>query len=279
MAGKLHQEVLQIDGMDITVQTRDSSDYISLTDLARRKTDEPSSAIANWMRLKDTILFLGVWETVHNPKFKPIEFEGFKNQAGTNAFTMTPSKWIVATGATGVRVSRGKYGGTFAHVDIAMDFATWISPEFRLHVFEEYRRLKADETSRLNLEWQQNRLFSALNYRLHTDAVKESISPHATSKDAGLVYATEADLLNLAVFGQTARQWRSANPEASGNMRDYASASQLLVLNNLEAINAMLIRQGLDREERFKQLQAVARQQEASFKAMNIDRNQAELEQ
>lgn len=259
------QEIIQIDGLNIGVQPQSGEDFISLTDLARKKTDDPKIAIANWMRNRNTIELLGIWETVNNPDFKGIEFDTFRKQAGLNSFTMTPTKWINSTNARGIRVKRGRYGGTFAHVDIALDFATWISPEFRLRVFQEYRQLKADETSRLNLEWQKNRLFSALNYRVHTDAVKDSLPENVSRKLARLTYAQEADVLNLAVFGMTAKEWRDNCPGSSGNMRDHASATQLLVLNNLEAINAMLIRQGVGREERYRQLFEVARQQEKSF--------------
>ncbi|MEW6934102.1 KilA-N domain-containing protein [Trueperella pyogenes] len=276
------QEIIQIDGLNIGVQPQSGEDFISLTDLARRKTDDPKIAIANWMRNRNTIELLGIWETVNNPDFKGIEFDTFRKQAGLNSFTMTPTKWINSTNARGIRVKRGRYGGTYAHVDIALDFATWISPEFRLRVFQEYRQLKADETSRLNLEWQQNRLFSALNYRIHTDAIKDSLPENVSKQLAGLTYAQEADVLNLAVFGMTAKQWRETNSNLSGNMRDHASATQLLVLNNLEAINAMLIKRGVSREDRYRQLYDTAREQEKSFKQIKsvqrIENKKKELE-
>lgn len=263
------REVIQVDGLTVSVRAGGDADYISLTDLARQKSDDPSDVIRNWMRNRNTIEFLGIWEVIHNPGFKPVEFDGFRKEAGLNSFTMTPTKWVKTTNAIGVQVKPGRHGGTYAHVEIALDFATWISPEFRLRVLQEYQQLKADETSRLNVEWQQNRLFSAMNYRVHTDAVRDSLPKTATHPEEVLAYAQEADVLNLAVFGMTAKQWRDANPEAPGNIRDYASATQLLVLNNLEAINAMLIRQGHDREDRYRQLAETALQQKESFEQLN----------
>lgn len=237
----------------------------SLNDLAVKKTDRPAIAIGNWMRNRNTVALLGIWEISNNPDFKVIEFDDFRKNAGLNSFTLTPSKWIEATGAIGIRVKRGRHGGTFAHVDLAMDFAAWISPEFRLHVFQEYRRLKADETSRLNLEWQKNRLFASLNYRLHTDAVKEMLPADIDSKLSGIQYAREAEMLNLAVFGFTAKDWKLRNPNLDGNPRDYASATQLLILNNLEVLNATFIQEGIDRDTRYKKLYESARRQEKTF--------------
>lgn len=268
MSARNIQETLTIDGLDVRVLSEQGgADYISLTDLARKKTDHPRTAISNWMRLKDTIDLLGIWESMNNKDFNGDAFESFLSEAGRNAFTMTPTKWVEATQAIGIKSQRGRYGaGTFAHVDIALDFAAWISPEFRLYVFQEYRRLKMDESSRLNSTWQQNRLFSAMNYRIHTDAVKEKLLPeNVDRKLAGITYAREAELLNLAVFGITSKEWRANNPGADGNMRDRASASQLLILNNLEAMNATLIHNGMDYRQRYDFLFKAARQQEKTF--------------
>ena len=261
------QGTFNVNGLEVRVVSHGKDDdYISLTDLAKEKTDDPRIAIQNWMRLKDTIELLGIWEDLNNPDFKRIEFDAFKNEAGRNAFTMTPTKWITATNAIGIRTKRGRYAsGTFAHVDIALDFATWISPEFRLYVFQEYKRLKRDESSRLNVEWQEKRLFASLNYRIHTDAVKDTMPPYLSRNDQRLQYAQEGDVLNMAVFGMTAKQWRDANPDADGNMRDHASVTQNLVLSNLENLNAVMLRDGMDRRERTLRLNEIARQQMEAF--------------
>lgn len=239
--------------------TRD--DYISLTDIARYKSDEPKMVIQNWMRNRNTIEFLGVWEGLHNPDFKGIEFDAFRKEAGLNSFTMTPTKWISATNAKGVKVKRGRGGGTYAHVDIAFEFASWISPEFKLYVIKDYQRLKSDENSRLSLEWNEKRLFTKINYRIHTDAVKENLAPNIKGKGGKFVYATEADVLNVALFGRTAKQWRDENPDKPGNLRDGATLHQLIVLANLESMNAQLIKEGRSRQERAEYLNAMAREQ------------------
>lgn len=239
--------------------TRD--DYISLTDIARYKSDEPKMVIQNWMRNRNTIEFLGVWEGLHNPDFKGIEFDAFRKEAGLNSFTMTPTKWISATNAKGVKVKRGHGGGTYAHVDIAFEFASWISPEFKLYIIKDYQRLKSDENSRLSLEWNERRLFTKINYRIHTDAVKENLAPNIKGKGGKFVYATEADVLNVALFGRTAKQWRDENPNKPGNLRDGATLHQLIVLANLESMNAQLIKEGRSRQERAEYLNAMAREQ------------------
>lgn len=249
-------------GVQISVSstgTRD--DYISLTDIARYKSDEPKMVIQNWMRNRNTIEFLGVWEGLHNPDFKGIEFDAFRKEAGLNSFTMTPTKWISATNAKGVKVKRGRGGGTYAHVDIAFEFASWISPEFKLYVIKDYQRLKSDENSRLSLEWNEKRLFTKINYRIHTDAVKENLAPNIKGKGGKFVYATEADVLNVALFGRTAKQWRDENPDEPGNLRDGATLHQLIVLANLESMNAQLIKEGRSRQERAEYLNAMAREQ------------------
>lgn len=239
--------------------TRD--DYISLTDIARYKSEEPKMVIQNWMRNRNTIEFLGVWEGLHNPDFKGIEFDAFRKEAGLNSFTMTPTKWISATNSKGVKVKRGHGGGTYAHVDIAFEFASWISPEFKLYIIKDYQRLKSDENSRLSLEWNEKRLFTKINYRIHTDAVKENLAPNIKGKGGKFVYATEADVLNVALFGRTAKQWRDENPDKPGNLRDGATLHQLIVLANLESMNAQLIKEGRSRQERAEYLNAMAREQ------------------
>jgi hypothetical protein len=217
------------------------------------------SLIQNWMRNRNTVELIGLWETIYNPNFKPLEFEGFRKQAGLNSFVLTPKKWIESTNAIGIVSKSGRYGGTFAHPDIALEFASWISIEFKLFVIKEFQRLKSDENVRLNLEWNLQRTISKINYRIHTDAIKENLIPkEITAAQSNLVYATEADLLNVALFGITAKEWRENNPEKSGNIRDDASLEQLVVLSNLESINALLIQQGLSQSQRLIQLNKVA---------------------
>jgi hypothetical protein len=214
------------------------------------------------MRGRDVIEFLGLWEMLHNPDFKPIEFEGFKNQAGANAFTMSPKKWIENTNAVGILSKSGRYGGTYAHSDIAFEFASWISPEFKLYIIKDYKRLKSDENSRFSLNWNLNREISKLNYRIHTDAIKENLlPPELTASQVAFRYADEADMLNVVIFGKTAKEWREENPDKTGNMRDYASINELLVLANLESYNAILIHQGKSQEERMRLLRELVVQQ------------------
>lgn len=234
-------------------------DYISLTDIARYRSDDPTAVIANWMRSKDTIEFLGLWEQLNNVDFNPLEFEGFKNEAGANAFTMSPLKWVKTTNAIGIISKSGRYGGTFAHKDIAFEFASWVSPEFKLYIIKDYQWLKEDEAYRLSLDWNVKRLISKANYRIHTEAVKDNlIPPDISQRQQGIIYASEADVLNVALFGQTAAEWRKANPEAKGNMRDYATIEQLLVLANLESANAMFIENGVEQSERVVMLNQLA---------------------
>lgn len=266
---KLRQASFDALGLEISVQTTGSEDdYMSLTDLARRKVGDgdPFDAIKNWMRNRNTLEFLGVWEGLNNPDFNPVEFDRFRKQSGLNSFLMTPSKWISATNAKGITVKRGRYGGTYAHVDIAMDFAAWISPEFRLLVFQEYKRLKRDESSRLSMGWNEKRLFAASNYRLHTDAIKNELIPHLYGSSKKYAYANEADVLNVALFGMTAKQWKEQNPDKEGNIRDYATNTQLLVLSNLEFMNAEYLRKGLDKDTRMHELNQIAVQQLETFK-------------
>lgn len=239
----------------------DENDYISLTDIARYKSDDPAATIQNWMRSRDVIEFLGLWEELNNPEFNPLEFEGFIAKAGSNAFTMSPKKWIEHTNAIGILSRAGRNGGTFAHRDIAFEFASWISAEFKLYIIKDYQRLKADENSRLALGWNLNRTLAKINYRIHTDAIKEMlIPPDVSPRQQGITYASEADVLNIAMFGMTAKEWRLAHPDAKGNIRDEATLQQLIVLANLESINAELIRQGVSQKERLLRLNASAKQ-------------------
>ncbi|HRI45922.1 MAG TPA: KilA-N domain-containing protein [Ignavibacteriaceae bacterium] len=251
---------INVVGTEITILKTNTVDFISITDIARYKDAEHTdSIIQNWMRNRNTIELLGFWEIIYNPDFKPLEFEGFRKQAGLNSFVMTPKKWIEATNAKGIISKSGRYGGTFAHKDIAFEFASWISIEFKLYVIKEFQRLKDDENDRLKLEWNLQRTLAKVNYRIHTDAIKDNLIPkELTKQEINFVYANEADMLNMALFGKTALQWRSENPGVEGNIRDMATIEQLVVLSNLESINAVLIHQGLPQSERLFQLNEVA---------------------
>lgn len=257
-----YKDSIHAKGTEITVLSAgDDNDYISLTDIAKYKSDAPDDVIKNWMRNRDTIEFLGLWEQLNNPEFKPVEFDGFRNESGANAFTMSPKKWVEGTNAIGIISKPGRYGGTFAHKDIAFEFASWISAEFKLYIIKDYQRLKSDENSRLSLGWNLNRTLAKINYRIHTDAIKDMlIPPDVTPYRQSMTYASEADVLNVALFGITAKEWRQANPEAKGNIRDEASLQQLIVLANMESINAELIRQGVPQAERLLRLNASAKQ-------------------
>ena len=224
-----------------------------------RDAERTNYIIQNWMRTRSAIEFCGLWEQLNNPDFKSIEFDAFKNESGSNSFALTPQKWIDTTSAKGIISKSGRYGGTFAHRDIAFEFATWISAEFKFYFIKEFQRLKADENDRLKLEWNLHRTLAKVNYHIHTDAIKENLIPKELSKtQTSFVYADEADMLNMALFGMTAKQWRDANPKADGNIRDMANLEQLVVLSNLESINAVLIHQGLQQTERLIQLNKVA---------------------
>ena len=278
---KSKKSTIQVQGHAVTVVAHSASDYISLTDIARyRNTQEPFAVINNWMRSQSTIEFIGLWEKLCNPDFKPLEFERFKNEAGSNYFVLSPQRWIESTQAIGIISKSGRYGGTFAHRDIAFEFASWISSEFKLYLIVEFQRLKEDENRRLSLAWNLNRTLSKLNYRIHTDAIKTHlIPPEVTPAQAAVTYATEADLLNVALFGLTARQWRDANPVLEGNMREYASVEHLLVLANIEGMNAELIHMGLPQSERLKRLNQISiRQMEiltSSSTALPANNNQS----
>jgi len=241
------KDKIDVQGVEITFfsQHKNEENYICLTDIARyRNTLEPFSIINNWMRSRSTIEFIGLWEMLNNPNFKPIEFDRFKTEAGSNYFVLSPQRWIDATNAIGIISKSGRYGGTYAHEDIAFEFASWISSEFKLYLITEFKRLKQDEQHRLSLEWDLQRTLSKINYRIHTDAIKEHIIPALVTKEQiNYVYANEADLLNVALFGKTAKEWRDQTPDDKGNIRDYATLEQLVVLSNMESINALLIRQ------------------------------------
>ena len=242
----------------VTISTHLDQDYISLTDMVRN-FDGGSALIEQWLKNKDTVLFLGVWEQLNNPGFNSPEFEGIKNEAGRNSFFLSAKKWIAATGAVGLYAKAGRYGGTYAHKDIAFEFGSWLSPEFKLYLIKEFQRLKEEEARATSLEWSFQRTLAKVNYKIHTDAIKERlIPPVLTPAQTSLIYASEADLLNVALFGTTAAQWRRDHPDQSGNMRDAASLEQLVVLSNLESINAVLIHQGLAAADRLKQLNAIA---------------------
>lgn len=257
--------------IQIVQNTMLDDDYISLTDLARKKNPhEPKDVVKNWLRLRSTIEFLGLWEQFHNDNFKGVEFDTFKEEAGSNAFTLTPQRWIEKTNAIGIISKSGRGGGTFAHKDIAFEFASWISPEFKLYVIKDYQRLKTDEAYRTELGWDTKRELSKINYRIHTDAIKEFlITPELTPKEQGYTYATEADILNIALFGKTAKQWRKETGNKKLNMRDFASVEQLIVLVNLESMNADMIRQGIPAQERIKKLRSVAYYQLNSLQKSN----------
>ena len=258
---KVKSDTLHVKGIDVGIYTEDyRNEYISLTDIARfRNSDDPRFAIQNWMRNRNTIEFLGLWESLHNPNFNRVQFDTFRTEAGLNRFVMTPSKWVENTGAIGITAKAGRYGGTYAHSDIAMEFASWISAEFKLYLMKDYRRLKFDENSRLSLSWNLNREISKLNYRVHTNAIQQNLlPPDLTREQQSFVYADEADMLNVALFGLTAAQWRSQNQGCKGNIRDYASLQQLLVLANMESYNALLIEQKLPQTERLQMLRQMA---------------------
>lgn len=272
--GKVVKDIIHANGIDIGIYTSDfENEYISLTDIARYKSDEPKDVIKNWLRRKDTIEFLGLWEILHNADFKGVEFDSFKNQAGSNAFTLSPQKWIENTNAIGIVSKSGRYGGTYAHSDIAFEFASWISAEFKLYIIKDYKRLKSDENSRLSLNWNLNREISKLNYRIHTDAIKANLIPvELTPIQISYTYASEADMINVALFGRTAKQWREDHPNAKGNIRDEASIHQLLVLSNLESYNAILINEGKVQSERIRLLRKLAIQQLETLNNLDIDK-------
>lgn len=255
-------------GTEIAVISKgNGNDFISLTDIARYKNpDEPKDVVKNWMRSRSTLEFLGLWEQLNNPDFKGVEFDSFIHEAGANAFTLSPQKWVETTNAIGIISKSGRNGGTFAHKDIAFEFASWVSAEFKLYIIKDYQRLKTDENSRLSLDWNVNRAIAKINYRIHTDAIKENLLPlKISAKQQAMTYASEADLLNVALFGKTAKEWRSEFPDEKGNIRDGATIQQLIVLSNLESMNAELIKQGVAQGERLGMLNRMAIEQMRSI--------------
>jgi hypothetical protein len=258
--GKTKKSTIEVQGTAITVLSQEEKDLICLTDIARVKNaDRSDDLVRNWLRNRNTVEFLGIWEQLNNPGFNSVEFDGIKMLAGLNSFALTPKQWIEKTNATGIVSHAGRYGGTYAHKDIAFEFASWISVEFKLYLIKEFQRLKEDENHRLSLAWNLNRTLSKLNYHIHTNAIKAHLIPTAvTASQAAITYATEADVLNVALFGQTAKQWRDANPGQEGNMRDYATLEQLLVLTNIEGMNAEFIHMGLSQGERLTRLNGIA---------------------
>lgn len=245
---------------NINVVQIDKMDYISLTDIARYKSDDPTAVIANWIRNRNTIEFLGIWESIFNPDFKHLEFEGFKKIAGLNAFTLSPQKWKSETNAKGLVSKSGRYGGTFAHKDIAFKFASWVSVEFELYLIREFQRLKEEEQKQIG--WTAKRELAKLNYHIHTDAIKQNLIPkELSSAQISFVYANEADVLNVALFGITAKQWRDAHPELKGNIRDYATINELICLSNMENLNAVFINEKMQQKERLIKLNQIAIQQ------------------
>lgn len=255
------RQKMDVQGTEIALMVREREDYISLTGIAKyRNSTEPFAVINNWMRSRSTIEFLGLWERLSNLDFKPLEFERFRAEAGSNYFVLSPQRWIEGTNAVGIIAKSGRYGGTFAHRDIAFEFASWISPEFKLYLVKEFQRLKDEETKQLG--WDLRRDLAKINYRIHTDAIKERLVPQElTRQQINVVYASEADMLNMALFGLTAQEWRVINPDKKGNMRDYANVAQLVCLSNLESMNALLIHEGLTQPERLQRLNREAIQQ------------------
>jgi hypothetical protein len=248
-----------VKGSEITILTAHNADYISLTDMTK-SFEDGLALIEKWFRNKNTIEFMGIWEQLNNPEFNSPEFGGIMKEAGLNRFTLSVKKWIEKTTAIGVVAKAGRYGsGTFAHKDIAFEFGSWLSPEFKIYLIREFQRLKENENNRLKLDWSASRTLAKVNYRIHTDAIKENLIPEELTKNKiNLVYANEADILNMALFGVTAKQWRDTNLSSEGNLRDYATLEQLVVLSNMESINAMLIHQQLQQNERLTQLNKIA---------------------
>ena len=268
-------KTIEVLSTEVKVKTIEQNDFICLTDIAKSKNPEhPDDLIRSWLRNRNTLELLGIWEQLYNPDFKPVEFDGFKKQAGLNSFTLTPKQWIASTQAIGISSKSGRYGGTYAHTDIAFEFASWISVEFKLYLIKEFQRLKEAEQKQIG--WDVRRQLTRINYRIHTDAIKESLIPsELTPQQISFAYANEADLLNMALFGKTAKQWRNEHPSEKGNMRDYANVSQLVCLANLETLNAHLIRQKLSQKERLRLLNNTAIQQ---MKLLTEDRTISKLE-
>ena len=263
----MNNRIIQVNDSGITIIDQKGRDYISLTDMTTT-FKEGSGLIGKWITNKNTLEYLGIWEQLNNLEFNPLEFEGFLKEAGSNAFTLSPQKWVNMTNAKGIYVKLGRGGGTFAHKDIAFKFASWISAEFELYIIKDYQRLKDDENSRLSLGWNLNREISKINYKIHTDAIKEYLLKDLTNEQLSYKYASEADMLNVALFNKRAKQWREENHDLKGNMRDYASLNELLVLANMESYNAVLIGKGMEQKERMIELRKLARTQLMSLEKL-----------
>jgi hypothetical protein len=264
-----------IKDIEVKIRTaKDNNDYICLTDMAKIKNkDEPRFVVQKWLSARYTIQFIGIWEEMYNPVFNRTEFGTVRNEAGVPSFMLSPERWINQTNAIGIRSSAGRYGGTYAHKDIAFEFATWLSPEFKLYLIKEFQRLKEDENRRLSLDWNIKRTLTKLNYKIHTDAIKDHIIPALITKEQeSFIYADEADVLNVALFGKTAKQWRDENKGKEGNVRDYASIEQLLVLANMESVNAEFIRMGMAQGERLKKLNETAITQMRSLVGRDVEK-------
>lgn len=268
---EIKKDTIQAKGFSIEVYTEDfKNDYISLTDIAKYKNDnDPRFVIQNWMRNRNTLEFIGLWEALNNPDFNRVQFDSFRNEAGLNRFIMTPKKWIESTNAIGIVSKSGRYGGTYAYSDIAMEFASWISAEFKLYIIQDYKRLKLDENSKLSLNWNLHREISKINYKIHTDVIKEYLLEDLTDAQLAFKYASEADMINVSLFNKRAKEWREENPDLKGNMRYYASLEELLVLANMESYNAILIEKGMNQKERMIELRHLARKQLMSLEKIN----------
>jgi len=265
------KRTIKIQGANVVVFSQQKEDYISLTDIARYKDSRTDYLISNWLRNRMTVEFLGLWEIINNPKFKPIEFDGFRKQTGLNSFILSPKQWITKTNAIGIISTQGRYGGTFAHKDIAFEFATWISVEFKLYLIKEYQRLKTNENA--DLDWDVRRQLTKINYEIHTNAIKENLIPPTLSKSQiQKIYENEADLLNMALFGKTSREWKQQYPNKEGNLREYANITQLVCLSNLESINAVFIEEKIPPAKRLNKLNQIA------IKQMNILINNKTIE-
>lgn len=246
-----------VDNTNITIVSINEDDYISLTDIAKYKSDDPIAVISNWMRNRNTVEYLGIWESLYNQDFKPLEFEGFRKQAGLNAFTLSPQKWVKTTNAIGIISKSGRYGGTYAHKDIAFKFASWISVEFELYIVKEFQRLKQEEQNKIG--WSAKRELARINYHIHTDALRNKLVPTEVSmSQKNTIYAEEADVLNVAIFGMTAKEWRESNPDLNGNIRDYATVNELICISNMENINSVMINENVPQSERLEKLNKIA---------------------
>ena len=253
------KRTIDVNGTEVVIFSQKENDYISLTDIARYKDTRTDDIIKNWLRNRTTIEFLGIWETINNPHFKPVEFDWFRKQAGLNSFVLTAKQWITKTSAIGIISKPGRYGGTYAHKDIAFEFATWISVTFKLYLIKEFQRLKIEENKRESFDWDLKRNLAKINYQIHTDAIRTNlIPPEISRKDETLIYANEADLLNKALFGQTAKEWKATHQHKKGNIRDYAEVLQLVELSNLENLNAEFIKEGIGQFERLLRLNKIA---------------------